>query len=231
MENIIINLLSLVVALLTAVQSNPNLPPEVRVQALEISAQALVVAQAQSAAIMPTTTPAPVTPPIIPGGQPAPTTPPMTDDVTPEQPEAPATPTPFVHEGSVSAQLASVENAIAMQSGKTLLATITFKNETNEKLVFSGVAYENTRFEVSANSIEGWTPKMRGLYRSDYLDNDTRGIAPGAEGVASFILENVPTEAGTFDLSIRNFQLVGLESGERIDVTGFPIQLGTFEVS
>lgn len=218
----ITTLLGLIIALLGAIQSHPNLPPQVKVQALLLAQQALTLAA---------NPPAPVGAPGLAPATPQPAAPSATIPAMPDtpantQPVAPA-PIPFVRTGSASASLADKVSSVQINAQNVRIATISFINGTNETLILSGTGDENKYFAASGSTIDGYAPRFYGVYRSQTLAQDTRGILPGETATVQFFLVNAPAAAGSFNVSVSSYKLTGLTSGDFIDVGGFPIDLGT----
>lgn len=191
---------------------------------LDIVRTFLVPSVAQSATISPMQ-PAPTVP----------TTPAPQAINTPAKPAVPAQTAPafvpFVRTGTASATLVEKDTTLPLSGGRNYLVTLSVKNDTNETLGLSDLGVsENSFFVVSNNSIAGWQPRLVGIYRNVEFRQDQRGIKPGETVEVRFILDSYPAVAGTFDLSIKNIKLIGRETGNPIELSGFPLTLGTFTV-
>lgn len=216
----IVQLLGLVVALLTAIQATPNLPPEVRAQALAISRQALIMAApVEPAAAAPQTPAQPA--------QGASTSVSLTTTQAMPQEETRQESVAFSRTGLASAALAG--STLEIRSEHVAFAVVSFKNDTNETLRFPSNPVENTRFSITS-SLEGYAPHVTGYFRGVALANDTRGIKPGEVADVQFYFDTLSSSPASIDARIDAFSLIGAESGEIVEVGGFPIVIPRVEI-
>lgn len=149
--------------------------------------------------------------------------------VAPAQDQQPEPAAPFERSGSVSAVLASQTSLIPISGGRVVVATLRITNGTNETVRFSQSGNINGRMAIAANTLAPWSPVFAATFRNVDLSDDHQGLAPGETGDVQIISANVPASAGSFSIEITGFRIVGLTSGDMIDLSGFPISLGTIE--
>lgn len=219
-------LLSLVAALITMVQGATNLPADVRMHALDVASQALMVIQAQA-----TPPSAGVSIPVSPSVATTldtNTTVDVSVSPAPQQTTQVATP-PFVRSGSASLTAQLATDSVAMGSGRTLVATVSVRNATNETILFSASGGVKNILS-SASSISGWSPAFFVTYRGDDLSGDTVGVKAGETGQVNIYLATAPATAGTFTFTLDRLQVAGVTSGDIFAVDGAPVQVGSVRV-
>lgn len=211
------------------------LPADVRARAIELSSLATTTA----AAMM--NTPEPVSVGTGSSGITSTATPTMNTDMGvsvqsgaqvatgSQQNQQPTQQSVFQRTGSVSASLASKADTIPLAGGRVIVATLRITNSTNETIRFSQSGNINASIVVSANTLAPWNPLFAAMFRNADIAEDNQGLAPGQSGDVQIISSNVPAAAGSFGIELGSFRVVGLTSGDLIDVSGFPISLGTIE--
>lgn len=203
----ILSLLTLVVALLTAVQQNPDLPPQIRAQALSIAQQSIVmVANAEN----------PAAPAETPSQTPEQPTTPPDQQTPPAQSAATSTPeTPVQISGSIDTTVVSFPEKIARGASNVAVIDVQFTNNRNEPIELSRNVGSYVRV---VSSIAGWAPEISGLYRGGSLSSPhtlTR-IPANSTGLVRFYVSNAPAEAGTFKVVVDPYRFDGLTTGDNL---------------
>lgn len=215
---LVIGLQLYIVALTT-----PNLPPEVRDRAIALSSLATSTATAILNA-PPTGTIEQPTQPTNTISVPNSPTQTMTDTQVVDQSA------PFERTGTVSAALTGQAHEIPLTGGRIIVATITVQNGTNETIRFSSVGNINSDIFISDNTVKDWIPSFYGTFRNQPLSEDQQGLKPGEASDIQIFLQNTPSGTGSFAMQIDAFEVAGLTTGDRIEVSGFPLNLGTLDV-
>lgn len=181
----------------------------------------------------PAPAPTPITPPITTVAPTQTTSVPnsQASTMTGTQPAQPTQPTPFQRTGTVTAKLVAQGNSFNVNDYRMLVATIQISNQSNEPIQFSNRRNWNDDIVVSNNTIDGYKPIFAATYRNVDLPNDTTGLQPGQNGnILLYVIVN-PHQEGSFDLTIDQFDVVGVTSGDIFPIGGFPIALDPITIS